>query len=342
MDPTPAVSGYKPMIDMHSHFHGAGFDDVLRKRESTPRIITETNGEEYLVKAPGNKFRFTNSHTDISKRLEFMDSIGLQIQMITFAGNLGVDVLPIKESIPVVTEFNTNLSAVRQQYSERFVTLAGLPLADIKAAGKELRRSRLELGHMGAIVPAGYFSDLSYLERLRPLFETADDVGSHFMVHPGPRDDQLGLTDISTDNFSMQRISVLNLQNDISHAVITLTMSDFLNDYPNVTVQVINLGGTIPFVLERLQQVLKLRTPDKTVSLTERLRKIYVDNGSLGPRALEVAVSAFGADRIMLGTDYPYFPTGDSCDAINDAAIDDAQKMQILNGNAISIIDRYM
>ena len=63
-----------------------------------------------------------------------------------------------------------------------------------------------------------------------------------------------------TTDFSMYRTSVLNLQHDISHAVITIIMSDFLDDFPNVSVQVINLGGTIPFILERLQQVNK--SPD--------------------------------------------------------------------------------
>ena len=50
-----------------------------------------------LVKSPGNRFPFTGLDTAIEHRLEFMDSIGIQTQMMSFAGNIGIDVLPAKE-----------------------------------------------------------------------------------------------------------------------------------------------------------------------------------------------------------------------------------------------------
>ena len=90
----------------------------------------------------------------------------------------------------MINEFNTGLADIRKCYPDRFITLAGLPLDDITTAKKELRRARLDLGHMGAILPAGYFTELGHLEKLRSLFETGDDVGAHFMIHPGPRNDQ--------------------------------------------------------------------------------------------------------------------------------------------------------
>ena len=157
-----------------------------------------------------------------------MDSIGITKQLMAFPGNIGIDVLPATEAVSVVATYNDGLAEQRLQHPDRFATLAGLPLADLGAAAHELRRVRLELGHIGAIIPAGYVTDLETLESLRPLFEIADNVGAHFLVHPGPRADELGTASNPIEILFMHRASVVDLQNDVSHAMVTLTLSDFL------------------------------------------------------------------------------------------------------------------
>lgn len=335
-----ADTRYPDAIDMHTHYHGGGIADALRKRTKSPCIERdEVTGSEFMIKT-GSRFPFTDMDTDIKVRLDYMDSIGLRMQALSFAGNIGLDVIPAEEAIPVLQDFNDDLAEVRRDYPDRFITIAGLPYADANAAARELRRSRLELGHIGALLPAGYCADLEQLERLRPLFEEANDVGAHFIVHPGPRADQLD-HEYSFPDFRMQRISVLELQNSVSHAVVTLALSDFLDDFSNVTVQVINLGGAIPFILERMEHVIRVRTPDEPSSLAQRLRRLYVDNASVGPNALELAVKVFGADRVLLGTDYPFFPNDYAQSAIDQADLTSEEKTMIRIGNAQRIIDLY-
>lgn len=139
----------------------------------------------------------------------------------------------------------------------------------------------------------------------------------------------------------MQRASVLDLQNGVSHAVVTLTLSDFLKNFSNVSVQVINLGGTIPFILERMEYVVEVRTPDAPRDLARRLRRLYVDSGSMGARALELAVRVFGADRVMLGTDFPFFPTSRAQDAVEEANLTNEQKTMVRMTTAETLLDRY-
>ena len=71
------------------------------------------------------------------------------------------------------------------------------------------------------------------------------------------------------------------------------------------------------------------------------LRRLVYDCASLGPRALELAVKVLGADRIMLGTDYPIFAPNAVRDAIEAAELSENDKRSVLSGTARAIIRRY-
>lgn len=62
------------------------------------------------------------------------------------------------------------------------------------------------------------------------------------------------------------------------------------------------------------------------------------DCASLGPRALELAVRVFGADRVMLGTDYPIFSPDQVTHTLEAADLSDADKAMILCGTAERVL----
>jgi predicted TIM-barrel fold metal-dependent hydrolase len=64
------------------------------------------------------------------------------------------------------------------------------------------------------------------------------------------------------------------------------------------------------------------------------------DCASLGPRALELAVRTFGADRVMLGTDYPIFAPDQVSDTIEAAELSEADKAMVLSGTASRVLER--
>jgi predicted TIM-barrel fold metal-dependent hydrolase len=118
---------------------------------------------------------------------------------------------------------------------------------------------------------------------------------------------------------------------------LTLLMGRLLDDFPNVTVQVVNLGGTLPFILERLEAVAESRNPE-TPFPSERLRRMVYDTASLGPRAIETAVRVIGADRLMLGTDYPIFRPQAPLDAIHTATITPTEADRVAGGTAAGVL----
>ena len=120
-------------------------------------------------------------------------------------------------------------------------------------------------------------------------------------------------------------------------SMATLLFSDFLDPYPDVSVHVANLGGTLPMVVERMDHVIKLRTDSEPLP-SSRLRRVHVDCSSLGPRSIEMAVAMYGADRIVFGTDCPIFRTDWSLEAVHSANISQGDRDAILYRNAEALL----
>ena len=87
------------------------------------------------------------------------------------------------------------------------------------------------------------------------------------------------------------------------------------------------------------RRAIAARTTDPPPSAKFAEMKLVVDCNSFGPRAIETAVALYGADKIVLGTDGTNFGMKWSMDAVNDAAISDAERHAILHGNAAAIIE---
>jgi len=100
-----------------------------------------------------------------------------------------------------------------------------------------------------------------------------------------------------------------------------------------------DLGGTLPLVIGRMGHAARLRAPEQPLpSARARGGRIHVDCASLGPQALELAVAAFGADKIVIGTDCPIFRADWTLEAVRKARISDEDRRAILRENAKKLL----
>jgi predicted TIM-barrel fold metal-dependent hydrolase len=322
-------------IDMHTHFVPVQMADALRKRTEPPWIETLSDGSE-RIHLPIGALAFGADYSDMDARIDFMDARQIDRQLLSFPGLFGLDSLPAAESAPLLSAFNDEAAGLCRAHPDRFSGLAALPFADIDQAVAELRRGCSDLGLVGAILPNNAFLDIAEAEKLRPVFDAGNELGVHFFIHPGRRPDQVpppGTAAVSPFADLAFARQALDVQANVAHATATLLFSDFLDDYSNLTVHMANLGGTLPMVIERMEHVAETRGIDGDMPMS-RTRRLYVDCSSLGARALELAVSIFGADRIVMGTDCPIFSTDWTLAAIRDARLEDAERQAILHGNA--------
>src|SRR5262249_35048429 len=178
-------------------------------------------------------------------------------------------------------------------------------------------------------------------EAARALLEAANRRHAILFVHHGPRPgDAFPKVGGDTDN-ARRRNGTLDMQASLSSVMVTLCLTDVLADYPDVTVVVHNLGGNIPYEVERMDHRCLLDTPDEELPSSRfRKAKVYVDCNSFGPRSIEAAVRLYGAERIVCGTDGTAFGVDWTRKALADARIDEQARQQILQGNAAAMMAR--
>lgn len=318
-------------IDCHAHWIPPALAELLRQRQSGPRIERTPEGERFVGAFGGRPFDAALG--DIGFRIDLMKRSGLTRQVLSLAGLFGIDSLPAPEASPLVAAFNDEAAALCRREPERFIGVAALPIADPERMVRELERAH-GLGLRGAILPASGFVSLVGARRFEAVFAAGNRLRSHFFIHPGP------LAPVAPGNprgdredHAWQRRIVLETQAVLSSVMMTMNLTTFLDPYPDVTVQVANLGGTIPFLLERMDEVHRMEVADGQPP-SQRMCRCYVDTASFGPRAIELAVAALGADRVMLGTDCPIFDVDRALDAARRANISAAAREAILTGNA--------
>ena len=327
-------------IDLHTHYVSPALADALRKRSVPPRIETLADGTERFH-LPVGFLQFGSEYIDMDARVAFMDGLGIRKQMLSFPGLFGVDSLAVDEAEPLLLPFNDDLAALCRRLPERFVGLAALPFADMDRAVAEYIRARTKLGLIGAILPNNGFLSIAEAQKFKPVFEAAQKYGGHLFIHPGRRPDQVPADPGKAPPFpfpdSVLHRQALSVQHDVANCMTTLLFSDILDVYPDISIHVANLGGTLPMVLERMDHVIRLRTDNEPLP-SSRLRRVHVDCSSLGPRSIEIAVAMYGADRIVFGTDCPIFRADWSLEAVRTAKISEFEREQILYRNAEALL----
>ncbi len=307
---TPLLPGLRPLIDWHSHVVTPGELKFLAGRTQAPRVFTDAKNRQLFenvttVSSVARKASPT-SPSDIARRIQDLEASGVQRQLLSYTVAIGYDAtLPVEENRPFFRGLNDELAAIVRQHPDRFLGVAALPTADPVWAAGELKRAHQELGLIGGALPLNAFTTLEGARTLAPVFAAGQKLGSHFFIHRAPASSLVPgqpplIVPTDTDSVRWSVISNTHLAN----GALTLGLTDLLDPYPDVSVQVIMLGGFLPYLIDSIIAAgphLGIKDP------LARLRRIYLEPGPYsGSNAEWVAYAAakFGADRILFGTDY--------------------------------------
>jgi predicted TIM-barrel fold metal-dependent hydrolase len=330
------------MIDMHAHWRPAELADALRARTRQPRIQRNPDGVEVLKSPRMSEEPLASAFDHVDFHLDRMDRQAVRMSVLSLLGSFcWIESQPLDVSVPLCRVVNDRLSAICQEHPGRFAAYAALPLTDMSAAAAELERALGLPGVIGAQLPGNAFLTRRDAEAMRPLLEVANRHRAVLFVHHGARPgDVFPRVASDTDN-ARRRNGTLDMQASLSSVMVTLCLTDYLASYPDAMIHVHNLGGNIPYEVERMDHRCLLDTPNEELP-SSRFRKarVYVDCNSFGPRAIETAVRLYGADRIVCGTDGTEFGCDWTRKALAEAEISQEAREQILNGNAASMLAR--
>jgi predicted TIM-barrel fold metal-dependent hydrolase len=254
-----------------------------------------------------------------------------------------IEAQPPEVARPLCRIVNDGLSAICRKHPGRFAAYAALPLTDMSAAADEFERALGLPGMIGAQLPGNAFLTRKDAEAMRPLLEVANRRHAVLFIHNGPRPgDAYPRIARDTDNAS-RRNGTLDMQANLSSVMVTLCLTDYVAPYPDASIHVHNLGGNIPYEVERMDHRSLLDTPDEELPSSRfRKAKVYVDCNSFGPRAIEAGVRLYGAERILCGTDGTEFGCDWTRKALAEAEIGEEAREQILQRNAAAMLARVV
>jgi aminocarboxymuconate-semialdehyde decarboxylase len=143
---------------------------------------------------------------------------------------------------------------------------------------------------------------------LFPVFQAAEALGAAVFVHPW---DMMG-------EAKMQKYWLpwlVGMPAEVSLAICSMIFGGVFERLPKLRVAFAHGGGAFPGTLGRIEHGFEARPDlcavDNPVSPREYLKHFYVDSLVHDGPTLRFLVDLFGADRIALGTDYP-FPLGEA------------------------------
>jgi predicted TIM-barrel fold metal-dependent hydrolase len=337
-------SAGSPIIDLHSHWFSPSTVAALSARGFGPRMEVGRNGERALHRPGAGQaappFPLGRQWFDIDARLAHLSSVGVVHQMLSWPTTLGIDpALPASDTLPLWRSYNDELSAVVRRSANRLSGVAVLSTSDVAWSVNELARAHGDLGLIGAVLPVNGFATLNAAQHFAPIFAQAQRLKSHIYLHTGFAHQSIpGQPPIYLHADAITPRTALDTAWQFASAVITLAYTDFLDAFPDVTVQIAMLGGSgVAAIIA--ESVARSEQPPRT-----RFDRLWLDTGAAGqgPAAVAAAARVIGADRIVFGSDYaPAASIAPVIANVRAAGLSPADERRVLFENGSALLNRH-
>ena len=314
-------------IDVHTHYLPATLVAALRARTEMPRITDGDNGT-MIEYGEGNGHVLLPSMGDVALRLRDMEEQGIDFAVLG-ANVPGVDWFPERDARAIARDVNDELNALAAAHPDRLAVLATLPMQSPDAAAAELERA-VAGGAVGAMIYSNVAGKPLDDPGLAVVFDAAAALRVPLYIHP-----TYPLVAKEVDAYAL--ISTLGFLVDTSTAALRLVLGGLYERHPDFALVLSHAGSLIPQLVGRIDYEAarmpngmgKLSTPP-----SETLALLYTDSVCVWPPALRSTLDFLGADRVMYGSDYPFWDPQLSFDALEGAGVDGDVLERVSSANA--------
>jgi aminocarboxymuconate-semialdehyde decarboxylase len=325
-------------IDIHCHVRTAAAADMVEGKTEVSRWFLETQaGADSRAINRANGERTAVQGASPEKRIEDMDRMGIDIQAISPAPRQTYYGADPELGLAASRAINDFIAEICAKYPDRFVGLGTIPLQAPDLAVAELERLHKSLGFCGIEIMTHVAGEDLSAERFRKIFARCEELGTLVFMHPD------GFTEaarLSQHYFA----NVIGNPLDSTVALHHLIFGGVLADYPNLKLVVAHGGGFLPAYSGRIDHAASAR-PDACEKIhrmpSAYLKRVYFDALVYTHHQLEYLVEEYGADHILMGTDYPAdMGEIDPVGMIETAAgLDDNERKAIFGGNAARLLN---
>lgn len=265
----------------------------------------------------------TDNVWDPERRIEECDLAGVSMQVLSTVPVMFSYWAKPADTLDLSRRLNDHIAEIVRAHPTRFAGLATIPMQDPDLAVGELERCVRELGlrgaqigtHVDANPHSGRIDTLNLDDSsLQPVWNAAEQLGAAIFVHPW---DMLGKERMPKYWLPW----LVGMPAETSLAICSMIFGGVFERFPKLRVAFAHGGGAFPFTVGRIDHAFHVRpdlcatdngaNPRNYLADGDTSARFYVDSLVHDADALKLLLKLFGAQRVALGSDYP-FPLGET------------------------------
>ncbi len=328
-----AQRGKHLVVDIHCHLNVPAAEALIRAEiDNPPNPLAFMSDASKTVN--GQLFaKIGPKLNGIDERLADMDRLGVDVQAISPSPGQYYYFAPPEVGRDAARIVNDGIAEAAASHPDRLVGMGTVPLQDTEMAIAEMRRCVKDLGLRGIEIGANVGGGELAAPARRAFFAAAEELGVLLFLHP------LGFT-------HGQRLAEHYLDNILGNPIeATIALSHLifggvLDAHPGLKLCVAHGGGYLPGYWGRMDHAYRVRSDCREHISREPssyLRQVWLDTLVFDPDQLDSLVRTHGADKLCLGTDYPFDMSEPDPVGFHDR-LDDAAKALVLGGNAARLL----
>jgi 6-methylsalicylate decarboxylase len=310
-------------IDVHAHYWTEDYLNLLRDDLGS----TGTGA----ARGPGLR---VGGGAELEDRLRLMDRAGVELQVLSATPQVPYSE-NAKKAANAALFVNDQYAKLTERHHDRFRAFAVLPMPHLEASIAEIGRALDELGMVGIALNTSVGGHALVDPGYEPVFAELNSRGAVLFLHPAGNN---ACSPLIGDHHLTWMVGA-PVEDTIS--IMQLITHGIPVRYPNIKIINSHLGGALPMLLRRVDNLYQREARETPEAPSVSARRMWYDTVGHGHvPALRCAIDSLGADRLLLGTDYPYennFAFLRAIDYINDPQIDPDAARAILDQNASAL-----
>jgi aminocarboxymuconate-semialdehyde decarboxylase len=326
-------------IDTHTHILADDTIKLLQKEVPSLGLkLTPIDGDNAVLEVAGTPYRpFPRGGHNVERRFSDMDAVQVDMHILSAAPQTWLYGEDAAVGVAASAIQNDEMARLVKAHPDRFAAIATLPMQAPDKAADELRRAIRTLGMHGAMIGSNINGKNLDDPSFEPLWAAAAELDAFMMIHPG-------------NVAGADRLKSYYLGNLIGNPLDTtiagacLIFGGVLERHPRLDFVMVHGGGFIPYQGGRWVHGWEVRPEPKVHvkhSPAPYLDRFLYDTILHSSTSLEFLIATVGANRVFLGSDYPYdMGMMDCARHVRALDISAADRDTILGGHAATILSK--
>jgi len=306
-------------IDVHAHYFPVEYLDRLDRY----------GGTQLTLNIRKNRLASPDLH-HVDALLRAMDGAELDMQVLSVSSQFPY--FANEADAADAARFGNELYAdIVAKYPQRFAAFASTPLPHVDASIAEISHALDQLGMAGITAGTTVMGKSITDSAFDSFFAELNRRKAVLFIHPTGGNAGSSLIEATKLTWPIGA----PLEDTI--CMLQLMQADVPRRFPDAKIILPHLGGFAPFLTARLDQLRAHFLPESAALPSAQANYFWYDTVNAHPPALRCTQETVGTDRLLLGSDYPFWRDEAfklSVDYVRKAGLSENDESSILGGNA--------